>query len=84
MANSKELKLEYPCDWEYKTILESHHDAKEIIKNLLSRDHKIKESNSSKKGKYQTHIVTTQVQSDDDRKALFEELKNHKSIKFVL
>ncbi len=84
MANLEELKLEYPCEWEYKTILESHHDAKKIIESLVKKEHKIKRSNSSKTGKYQTHIVTIQVKDDDERKSLFEKLKSHKSIKFVL
>jgi len=84
-VNLKELKLDYPCKWEYKTVLESHQDADEIIKTVFcSRKYDIKKSNNSKKGKYQSHTVSTLVHSEDDRKALFDELKNHKSIKFVL
>ena len=83
--NSKELKLNYPCKWEYKTVLESQHNIKEIVKSVLdAREHSIKKSNNSKTGKYQSHTVTTLVHSDEDRKAVFEELKNHESIKFVL
>ena len=83
--NSQELKLTYPCNWQYKAVLESHHDIKEIAKSVLDeREHSIKKSNNSKTGKYQSHTITTLVHSDDDRKAVFEELKKHKSIKFVL
>ncbi len=83
--NTKELKLTYPCKWEYKTVLEAHHNIKEIVKSLLdNREHSIKKSNNSKTGKYQSYTVSTLVHSDDDRKAVFEELKNHESIKFVL
>ncbi len=83
--NSKDLKLNYPCKWEYKTVLESHHNIKAIVKSVLDeREHSIKKSNNSKTGKYQSHTVSTLVHSDDDRKAVFEELKNHESIKFVL
>ena len=83
--NLKELKLDYPCKWEYKTILESYQDAGEIIKTVFcGRKYDIKKSNNSKTGKYQSHTVSTLVHSEDDRKALFDELKNHKSIKFVL
>jgi len=84
VANLKELKLNYPCNWEYKTILEAHHDISEIVSSILNREHKIKKANNSKTGKYQSHTVSTLVHSDDDRKAVFEELRNHKSIKFVL
>ena len=85
VANSKELKLNYPCKWEYKTVLESHHDISKIVASVLDkREHSIKKSNNSKTGKYQSHTVSTLVHSDEDRKAVFEELKNHESIKFVL
>lgn len=85
MENSKELKLKYPCNWEYKAICESHHDIKEIATDILDkREHSIKKSNNSKSGKYQSHTITTLVHSDDDRKSIYEELKKHKSIKFVL
>lgn len=83
--NLQELKLNYPCHWEYKTILEAHHDIKEIVKSVLDkREHSIKKSQNSKKGKYSSYTVKTLVHSDDDRKIVFEELKKHKSIKFVL
>ena len=85
MDNSQELKLTYPCKWEYKTVLESHHNISEIVASVLDkREHTIKKSNNSKTGKYQSHTVTTLVHSDDDRKELFEALKQHKLIKFVL
>lgn len=83
--NSKELQLNYPCNWEYKTVLESSYDIKEIVKDVLGdKEHSIKKSNNSKTGKYHSHIVSTLVNSDDERKAIFDNLKNHKFIKFVL
>jgi len=85
VENSKELKLQYPCKWEYKAICESHHNIKEIATDVFDkREHSIKKSNNSKGGKYQSHTITTLVHSDDDRKSIYEELKKHKSIKFVL
>jgi len=86
VENSKEkLKLDYPCNWQYKAICESRHNIDEIAKDVLDkREHTIKESNNSKGGKYKSHTITTLVHSDDDRKTLYEEFKRHKSIKFVL
>ena len=85
VATSKDLKLDYPCQWGYKAVLESHHNIKEIVKSVLNnKEYSIKKSNSSKTGKYQSHTILVLVQSDEDRKAIFKELKNHKSIKFVL
>ncbi|WP_024955021.1 HP0495 family protein [Sulfurospirillum arcachonense] len=85
MDNLQELKLTYPCHWEYKAILETQHDIKEIVKSVLNeREHSIKKSQNSKKGKYVSYTIKTLVHNDDDRKSVFEELKQHQSIKFVL
>ena len=52
MENSKELKLQYPCKWEYKAICESHHNIKEIATDVFDkREHSVKKSNNSKGGK---------------------------------
>lgn len=83
--NTKELKLNYPCSWEYKVILESHHNIKQILKGIFNtKEYVLKKSQDSKQGKYQSYTISTIVYSDEERKALFEELKKHKSIKFVL
>ena len=85
MDNSQELKLNYPCNWEYKAILEAHHDIKEIVQSVLDeREHSIRKSQNSKAGKYSSYTIKTLVHSSDDRKVIFETLKQHKSIKFVL
>ena len=85
MVNLEGLKLNYPCEWKYKAILESRYDIKSIVKDLFgNRDYTLKESHESKRGKYQSHTITTLVCSDKDRKTLFDELKSHKSIKFIL
>ncbi len=85
MDNSKELKLDYPCDWEYKAILEAQHDIEEIVKSILDqREHTIRKSQNSKNGKYSSYTIKTLVHNSDDRKIIFETLKQHKSIKFVL
>lgn len=85
MENLGELKLEYPLVWEYKVILENGHDAKIIVKEVLaSREHSLKKSQNSAKGKYTSHTLKLTVHSDEDRKALFHTLKQHQKIKFVL
>lgn len=85
MANTKELELNYPCTWEYKCIIEQHEDIQEIAKDTLcKRDHDITKSQDSKKGKYISYKLSLLVHSDDDRKTIFESLKQHTKIKFVL
>lgn len=85
MDNSQELKLNYPCDWEYKVILEAHFNVKEIVKSVLDkREHTIRKSQNSKAGKYSSYTVKTLVHSSNERRVIFEALKKHESIKFVL
>lgn len=85
MDSTKELKLDYPCTWQYKAILEAQHNINVIIKEILDeRDHNIRKSKNSKQGKYESYTLSVLVHSDDDRKIIFETLKQHKSIKFVL
>jgi putative lipoic acid-binding regulatory protein len=83
--NSQELKLDYPCLWQYKAIVASDVCIKSVTKDILhQRDHSIKPSNNSKEGKYASYTLSVLVHSDDDRKMLFECLKQVESIKFVL
>ncbi len=83
--NTKELKLDYPCNWQYKIIIAKEDDAKKIAKEVLrDREHSTKKSNNSSKGKYSSHSLEVLVHSGDDRKALFDKLKQHNKIKFVL
>ncbi|MCF6172624.1 MAG: DUF493 domain-containing protein [Campylobacteraceae bacterium] len=85
MDNTKELKLEYPANWKYKIILEKQHDVQKIAKEILNeKEHTIKKSQNSSSGKYSSHSLETLVQSDSERKSIFEALKQHKQIKFVL
>ncbi|MDD3462509.1 MAG: DUF493 domain-containing protein [Sulfurospirillaceae bacterium] len=83
--NSQKLKLDYPCSWEYKLVIQAHHDIGPIVKEVLQqREHSIQKSQQSKGGKYTSYSLSVLVHCDDDRKALFEILKSHQSIKFVL
>lgn len=85
MDTTKELKLDYPCTWHYKAILEAELNIKHIIKEILDeREHSLRKSKNSKQGKYESYTLSVLVHSDDDRKMIFETLKQHKSIKFVL
>lgn len=83
--NSQELKLDYPCHWQYKTIVTADVCIKEATKDILhQREHSINPSNNSKEGKYISYTVSVLVHNDDDRKMIFECLKQVESIKFVL
>jgi putative lipoic acid-binding regulatory protein len=79
------LELTYPCEWEYKVIVETHIEIKSVTFCVLGdREHIIKKSNNSKGGKYQSHNISLEVHNDDDRHAVFELLRKDKNVKMVL
>ncbi|NOX14788.1 MAG: DUF493 domain-containing protein [Epsilonproteobacteria bacterium] len=85
MDNTKELKLKYPTNWKYKIILEKEYDAHKIAKETFKqREYTIQKSQNSSSGKYTSYSLSTLVKNDDERKSIFETLKKHKQIKFVL
>ncbi len=82
---NKELELTYPCNWNYKVIIPSGEEISSVTASILGeRDHKVKKSNNSKSGKYQSHDISLLVHNDDDRVEIFKQLKNHDCVKMVL
>ena len=83
---SKErLELNYPCNWEYKLVVLEHINIKMTVKEIiLNREHKVKESKVSAKGKFKSYTLELLVHNEDDRKELFKQLGAHKNIKMVL
>ena len=83
--SKEKLELNYPCSWTYKVIGKNEKDIKSAVKEILSdREYKIKISNISKKGKFQSFTLELLVHNDDDRKTLYEILLAHDNIKMVL
>mgnify|MGYP001501720769 FL=1 len=56
---SKErLELNYPCNWEYKLVVLEHINIKMTVKEIISnREHKVKESKVSAKGKFKSYTL---------------------------
>jgi putative lipoic acid-binding regulatory protein len=81
----KKLELTYPCNWDYKVIINAHCNIKHIAKNVLGdRTFKITKSNNSKNKTYESYKISLLVHSDDDRTALFSEFKKENCVKIVL
>jgi uncharacterized protein len=83
---SKEtLKLDYPCNWIYKLVVLEHINIKTTVKEVVSeREHIIKESKVSKKGKYKSYALELLVHNEDDRKELYKLLGDHSNIKMII
>lgn len=85
MEITQELKLDYPCEWEYKLFVHAQHCVHTIVNDVVDeRVHTITSSQASKNGTYNSYSVTLLVHNDDDRTALFHAFKSHQHIKFVL
>lgn len=83
--NDKKLELNYPCSWEYKLVVLETCDIKISIEEIiLQREHKIKESRRSSKGKFRSYTLEMIVHNEDDRKEIFKLLGEHSEIKMVL
>lgn len=83
--DDKKLELTYPCNWNYKVIVEAHIDISMVTSSVLGeREHSVKKTNNSKTGKYQSHNVSLLVHNDDDRHTIFEMFKKEQHVKMVL
>lgn len=82
---AQELILEYPLLWEYKIVAFANADINGIIAKLLDgKTYKLKESKKSKSGTYKSYSLALEVESKNERKTIFESLRSHSNIKFVL
>lgn len=82
---TKKLELTYPCQWNYKVIIESHVEISSVAALVLGeREHTVRKSNNSKNGKYKSHNISLLVHNDDDRVEIFHQFKEHKHVKMVL
>jgi len=83
--NQHKLELNYPCDWKYKLVVLHDLDIQTIIKEVLNdRKHGISPSKQSSKGKFKSYTLELLVHNDDDRKELYDILKDHEHIKMVI
>lgn len=81
----KKVQIDYPCHWEYKVILPAGIDINMPVKEVFENRHfSIKPSHISKKGSYESFNVTVLVTNDSERQDLFNALKSHQNIKYVL
>jgi putative lipoic acid-binding regulatory protein len=83
--SKEKLELNYPCNWEYKLVVLEHINIKMTLKEIIShREHNVKESKVSSKGKFKSYTLELLVHNEDDRKELFKLFGEHNNIKMVL
>lgn len=83
--SKEELKLDYPCNWNYKLVVNHDTNINDVMKEILSeREHKVTHSKSSSKGKFKSYSLDLLVHNDDDRKELYALLGDHEAIKMIV
>lgn len=84
-GRSERLQLEYPCEWTYKVIGPQPETIRKIVQDLMQeRAFTLALSNKSKTKKYCSMNLVTQVESEEDRNAIYERLKKHEEIVMIL
>jgi len=79
------LELNYPCNWIYKVVTRKEHIIKDILQEVLEeREHNVKPSKTSSKGKFKSYTLEMLVHNEDDRKEIYKLLGDHQHIKMVV
>ena len=79
------LQLNYPCTWLYKVIGMDRQQVRRAITQIIrDRPCKITLSNTSSSGKYICLNLELAVEDEEDRNAIYLDLKAHPHVKIVL
>lgn len=82
---SQNLKIEYPCKWEYKIIGSGQEEIKKAVAEIAKgRKHSLGFSKNSKEGKYQSLNLEVLVNSEQERRNIYEALQRCPAIKIIL
>lgn len=81
----RSLKIEYPCRWKYKVIGSDQALMRSAIAEIVrEQEYTITISRSSKGGKYHSLNLQMNIDNDEVRVEIYEALRKHPTIKFVL
>lgn len=73
----KKPKIDYPCEWKYKIVVDETLPAKEEVEKLLGdKKFTIAESHKSSHGKYESYNISLEVESEEERLKIFDALKS--------
>lgn len=82
---TKKAKIPYPCEWCYKIIGEDRSKMLKAVDSLIKTDSLIiRESHTSKNGKYISLEIRVIVQNETERNDFFQLLARHSDIRLVI
>ena len=77
--------LQYPCSWEYTTIGTDEDLMRLAIAEIMAeREHSLSFSRASRTGRYCSMLIQLIVESEEQRIAIYEALRDHRHITRVL
>jgi hypothetical protein len=81
----RDLHLEYPCRWDYHVIGEDEHKLRIAVAGIVGNvAYVLSLANRSRKGRYLSLHLTLEVTDEEHRLRVFEELRQHDDVKYVL
>ena len=80
-----DLNLTYPCRWDYHVIGEDEQTLRIAVAGVVGNvEYVLSLANRSKRGRYLSMHLTVVVQDEAHRLRLFEELREHADVRYVL
>ena len=83
--DGREPEIRYPTNWGYRIIGEDETALREAVASVLGElDHVLRAGNTSRGGRYRTLILELVVFSKEQRLAIFNGLRDHPAVKFLI
>ncbi|MFT5051654.1 MAG: putative lipoic acid-binding regulatory protein [Chlamydiales bacterium] len=76
--------IQYPCPWDYQIIGANEERLRGAVTVILEDKYVLTLSNRSKNMRYCSMQLTVEVRDDDHRLSVFDGLRRHADILFVL
>jgi putative lipoic acid-binding regulatory protein len=81
----RDLNLTYPCRWDYHVIGEDEHRLRVAVAGIVGNvEYVLSLANRSKRGRYLSLHLTLVVSDEEHRLRLFDELRKHTDVRYVL
>ena len=81
----KKAEIKYPCQWTYRIIGMDENELRQVVINCLGEQaFELSLGNTSKKGKYISLNLETEVDSQQQRDELFNRLNENPEVKMII
>jgi putative lipoic acid-binding regulatory protein len=80
-----EPRIDYPCRWDYQVIGEDEQRVRIAVAGIVGNvDYMLTLAHLSKKARYCSLHLSLEVESAERRLAIFEALRRHADVRYVL